>query len=98
MQHDSNNAKRGCAFGRLVGRFFAFIGTTVLALLMVAVGFCWVLCKGPSPTARDTFVNKLLKHHALQFIPSLFLSNEEIDTIVNGGIPVETDENEEVIL
>lgn len=94
MQHKS----AGSAFGRFIGRFFAFIGTTVLALLIVAVGFCWVLCKGPSPTARDTFVCALSEHHALQFIPSLFLSDEEIDTIVNGGIAVETADNEEVVL
>lgn len=92
MQHKPT----GSAFLRFIGRFFAFIGTTALTLVIIAVGFCWVLCKGPSPTARDAFVNAMYEHQTLQFIPSLFLSDEEINTIITGGIPIESVDNEEV--
>ncbi len=93
MQHNSIGTKRATAFGRFIGRFFAFIGTTVLALLIVAVGFCWVLCKGPSPTARNIFVNTVLETSALKFIPHMFLSDEEIEDIVNGNSVIETEES-----
>lgn len=85
MQHNS----KGAAFGRFIGRFFACLGTTLLALLIAAVGFCWVLCKGPSPTARDIFVNTLLETSALKFIPSIFLSEQEVADIVSGNSVVE---------
>ena len=84
---------KGAAFWRFVGRFFAVFGTTVLALLIAAVGFCWALCKGPSPTARDMFVNTMLETSALKFIPSIFLSQEDIANIVSGNSVIETEES-----
>ncbi len=89
MQHNS----KGAAFGRFIGRFFAVLGTTLLALLIAVVGVCWVLFKGPSPTARDLFVNSLLETSALKFVPSIFLSAEEIEKIASGNAVIETDES-----
>lgn len=89
MQHNS----KGAAFWRFVGRFFAFLGTTVLALLLVTVGFCWILCKGPSPTARDVFVTSLLETSALKFIPYIFLSDETVSDIVNGNTVIEFEDS-----
>ncbi len=88
MQHNS----KGAAFGRFIGRFFAVVGTTVLALLIIIIGFCWVLCKGPSLTARDMFVNTMLETSALKFIPSVFLPDEEIADIVSGNAVIETED------
>ena len=89
MQRNS----KGAAFGRFIGRFFAVLGTTLLALLIAVVGICWVLFKGPSPTARDLFVNSLLETSALKFVPSLFLSTEEVEEIASGNTVIETDES-----
>jgi len=89
MQRNS----KGAAFGRFVGRFFAILGTTLLALVIAVVGVCWVLFKGPSPTARDLFVNSLLETSALKFVPSIFLSEEEINGITAGNAVIETDES-----
>ncbi len=89
MQRNS----RGAAFGRFVGRFFAVLGTTLLALVIAVVGICWILFKGPSPTARDLFVNSLLETSALKFVPSIFLSKEEIKDITSGNAVIETDES-----
>ncbi len=89
MQHNS----KGAAFGRFIGRFFAVVGTTLLALLIAVIGVCWVLLKGPSPTARDLFVNSLLETSALKFVPSIFLSKEEVEEITSGNTVIETDES-----
>ena len=85
--------KRRFSFWRLVGRVFSIIGVTVLALCILVVSFCGVLCKGPSPTARATFVNTMLETSALKFVPSIFLSDEEIQEIVEGNTVVEPDES-----
>lgn len=89
MQHNS----KGAAFGRFIGRFFAVVGTTLLALVIAVVGVCWVLFKGPSPTARNLFVHSLLETSALKFVPSIFLSDEEMEEITSGNAVIETEES-----
>ncbi len=81
----------GKKIGRIIGRFFATVGITVLALLLFVIGVCWVLLKGPSPTARDMFVNSLQETSALKFVPHLFLSDETVEDIINGNTVIETD-------
>ena len=93
MQHKSADTKPIHTFWRYVGRFFAALGITLLALLIAVVGFCYVVLKGPSPTVRDMFVNTMLETSALKFVPSLFLSREEIDAITNKNAVIETDES-----
>ena len=53
------------------------------AILLVAAVYCvgLVLTKGPSVTARDSFVMSLHETSALKWIPDLFLSEEEIAQI-----------------
>ncbi len=81
----------GKKIGRFIGRFFATIGITLLAVLLFVVGACWVLLKGPSPTARDIFVNTLKETSALKFVPHLFLSDEEVVGIIDGNTVIEPD-------
>ena len=93
MQRHAVKTTRARSIGRFFGRFFATLGTILLALLLVVVGLCWILCKGPSPTARDMFVNTMLETSALKFVPSIFLSAEEVDAITNSNMVYETDES-----
>ncbi len=93
MGHKSGKGNGLRAVGRFFGRFFAILGTVVLSLLIIVVGICAVLLKGPSPTARDMFVTTLLETSALKFIPSLFLSQEEVDGIVSGNSVMEFEES-----
>ncbi|MBQ9963854.1 MAG: phosphodiester glycosidase family protein [Clostridia bacterium] len=67
------------------------LGVTLLALILFVVGVCWVLLKGPSPTARDMFVNTLQETSALKFVPHLFLPDELIADIIDGNTVIETD-------
>lgn len=89
MQRNS----KGAAFWRFVGHFFAVLGTTLLALVITVVGICWVLFKGPSPTARDLFTQSLMETSALKFVPSIFLSKEKVKDIIEGNAVIETDES-----
>lgn len=89
MSNETQKAKQAFSFWRFIGRFFAIFGTTLLALIILLVGTCAVIFKGPSPTARDVFVNTLLETSALKFVPSLFLSKEEVQNIVDGNMVME---------
>ena len=86
------NSKK-LTFGRVIGRFFAFVGVTLLALLLAVVGCCFVICKGPSKTARDKFVHTITETENLQFIPSLFLTEQEIADILESNTITEPDTN-----
>ena len=42
-----------------VGRFFAFLGVTLLCLVIILFGVVWVLERGPSPTVTAMFTRSL---------------------------------------
>lgn len=66
---------------RPVGRVFAVLGVSLAGLLVFLVGASAVLCRGPSPGARDLFVNTCMETSALKFVPRLFLSDGQIESI-----------------
>lgn len=68
---------------RIIRRFFGVFFTVVLGLLLTLVGVVFLLCKGPSEAARDLTVTTFLETGSFKFIPSLFLSSDEISEIVN---------------
>ena len=78
---------------RWTGRFFAFLGTTCLSILILLVGITYVLCKGPSPTARDKFTTTMMETSALKFLPGLFLSQQEISSILEDNSVSENEED-----
>lgn len=78
---------------RYIGRFFAVLGTTLLALLILLVGIVGVFCIGPFPTARDVFVTTMMETSALKFVPRLFLSEEEVSDIMADNAVMETDQS-----
>ncbi len=65
------------------GRFLAIIFTFVLFLLVTVYACCFVITHGPSETAKDLFVTTILETGQMKFLASWFLSNEEIQNIVN---------------
>lgn len=68
--------------GRIIGRIFALLGVTVAVASLTVVGGAALVCKGPSPTAQSAFVTTVCQHQETAWIPTLFLSNEEIDSIL----------------
>lgn len=94
MGHKDTKKNGGAhKIGRFIGRFFAVLGTVVLCLLIIATSFCAVLCLGPSPTARNMFVTTVMETSALKFIPSLFLSKDEVEDIISGNSVAEFEES-----
>ncbi len=68
---------------RFLGRMLAVLLGTVLLFAAFLYGVMFLLCKGPSPTARELFVLSTNETSAIGFLPRLFLSGEEIDEILN---------------
>ena len=71
--------------GRLAVLFLVVL-LSVVALLLGAVG---VICKGPSPTMRDKLVSTMMETSAAKFVARIYLSDEEIDAILNNNKIVE---------
>ncbi len=91
MRHLAAKVRRTHPVLRFIGHFFAVIGVTLLAVLLLLVGITGVFCKGPSPTARNKFVSTLMETSALKFVPHIFLSADEIESMMNDNTVVETD-------
>ena len=68
-------------------RFFLRLLAVLLVTLLVALGFVYgvmvLLCRGPSPTAKELFVLSTRETSAIGFLPRLCLSAEEIDEILS---------------
>ena len=71
--------------GTVLLRLLIVLLATVLLLAAFLYGVIWMLCKGPSESARDLFVLSVRETSAIGFLPKLVLSNAEIDAIVAGA-------------
>ena len=70
-----------------LGKVLLRILLVILTFLVVTVGglyyTLYCICHGPSETARDLFVSTILETGALQFLASVYFSEEEILQITN---------------
>ena len=75
----------------LLRLLLVLLGTAVL-LAAFLYGVMYLLCKGPSPTARELFVLSTGETSAIGFLPRLYLSEAEIGAIVEqrGAEPIES--------
>lgn len=71
--------------GRLLGRIFAVFLVLLLSAAALAAGAVHIVFTGPSPVARDRLVISLMETSAVKFIPRLYYSDGEIETIQNGN-------------
>ena len=77
----------------IFGRFMAFLGLTLLCVVLTLAGVVWVALKGPSPTMTGAVCNSLRETSALRWIPGLFLSEEELDSyLLKSTEDLETDQ------
>lgn len=65
-------------FLRGLGWFGALLAETVVLLVALAYGVMYVVCKGPSPTARNLFVMTVRETSAVGWLANLYFSEEEI--------------------
>lgn len=80
----------------LVGflKTFLVIYTTVLLLLVFVIGAVFVLLKGPSKEATRLFALSAHETSAMKWVPSVFLSDEEYNEILNPGSSKISNQNE----
>lgn len=76
---------------QFIGRFFTFLGITLVLLIAALYGVMWVLAKGPSPAAGELFVRSVRETSAIGFLANWFYTDEEIAAIIS---PKEQEEEE----
>lgn len=87
----TRSSKKAHPVLRVIGRTMSVIGVTLLGALATAYGVVALMCKGPSPTARDMFVTTMMETSAAKFVPRLFLSKAEVDAILHKNTVIEGD-------
>ncbi len=80
MSHETASHARS-----VVLRILAAVCTALVLLLLAAYGVMWILVHGPSPTARRLFVLSVKETSAGGFLANLYLSEEEIASILGEG-------------
>lgn len=76
----------------------AFVGTTVGAVVILLVLSILLICHGPSMSARQLFVTTVLETGQLKFLASVFLSEDEIQAMVNQNSMKPMDEDVDLSL
>ena len=67
---------------KIIWRFLAFLGVTLLLVLCGVISAVTLVMRGPSVHARDLMTMSLRETSALYWIPGLYLSDSEISDIV----------------
>ncbi len=62
----------------IIGRFFSFIGVTLLCLVIILLGMIWVIERGPSPTFTGLFTRSVRETSAIRWVSNIFLTEEEL--------------------
>lgn len=94
VKHPSRKSSPWAAVGRFVLYSLAFLLTTAAALVVVLAVSLKMMCSDSFPDLQSRLVTTFLETGQLKFVPSLFLSSEKIQTIVDGNSM--SDFNEEV--
>lgn len=66
-----------------IGKIFSFIGITLGVIIITLFLTIFLICHGPSESARNLFVTTILETGQLKFLASVFLSDSEISEIVS---------------
>jgi len=77
---------------KVFGRFLAILGTTVLLVLILLVGMCFLAMHGPSPAFRSQFAMFAYETSALKWLPRLFLGDDQFELIIAENTMPEAEE------
>ena len=69
------------SFGTILLRILCVLIVTVLLIGVLLYSVMFVICKGPSETARNLGVRTARETSAMYWLPNLFLTDEEISAI-----------------
>ncbi len=70
---------------KIIGRFFSFIGVFLAILLVTVYAMGLIFCYGPSTHARNLFITTFLESGQMKFIAKLFMSEKNIQKIVDSN-------------
>jgi len=73
----------------VIGRLFVLLLVFVLSVVALLLGIVGVVCKGPSPAMRDKLVTTMMETSAAKFVAGIYLSDEEIQEILDKNKLVE---------
>ena len=76
----------GKAVVRFIDRVFGLILAAGIVAVIFGLALEWVIVKGPSPALRESFVMTMQWTRRFDFIPSIFLTQEEIQEIYSRRI------------
>lgn len=68
---------------KIVGKTFSFIGITLLIIVLTLILTIYFICHGPSKSAQELFVTTILETGQLKFLANVFMSDKDIQEIVN---------------
>ena len=78
---EASVSKKKSGAGRVIRRILCVLLVTLLLCCGFLYGVMYVVCKGPSETARDLFVRSVRETSAIGFLAKLYFSEEEIAQI-----------------
>lgn len=70
-------------FLAILGKIFAFVGVTVGMVFVCLLLTITLICHGPSNSAKELFATTILETGQLKFLANIFLSKEEIESIIS---------------
>lgn len=70
---------------KTIGWIFAYLFTFLAGVLLAVYLLMFIICKGPSPAARDLFVATMLETGNMKFVVKWYLSEDEILAITSQG-------------
>ena len=73
----------GKALVRVIDRLFGLILAAGIVVVLFGLALEWIIVKGPSPALRDSFTMTMIWTRRFDFIPHIFLSDDEVSEIFN---------------
>ena len=83
---------------RFIDRVFGLVLAAVIVVGVFGLTLEWILCKGPSPALRDSFVMTMIWTRRFDFITHIFLSDEEVDSIYKSHFEATTSDRTDTSL
>ena len=92
------NKKKSLSVKRILARILLVICTTLCILLIALYGIMWILINGPSKRAKELFVISARETSGIKWCPNIYLSENEIQQIINSNKVVYSDEDTDTSL
>ena len=79
---------------KIVGKILITLSITLAGILALCVVAIFILEKGPSDSAKSLFVHTVNETSRMGFVSTMFLSQEEVDSIMDTGGMIELEDHQ----